>query len=99
MGSDRYLAARLRTEAPVEERGFVNALTREARSLLGDAGAAALDLWLYDLDEESCVVGCRNDEVDRARAALACVTEVDGTRVAPVVVAVSGTLRGARDRL
>lgn len=99
MGSDRYLAARLRTDGPIEKRSFVAALTREARSLLGDAGAAHLDLWVYDLDDESCVVGCRNGEVDRARAALACLTEVDGTRVAPAVVTVSGTIRTARERL
>lgn len=99
MGSERYLALALAPEGSVDRDGLVKAANREAVSLLGDAGAAALDLWVYDVDEASAVVGCGRDAVGRSRAALACVTRVERTRVAIVVAGVSGTIRKARTLL
>lgn len=98
MGSERYLAVRLRAENPVGKKRFVAALEESARGLLGDAGAAALDLWIYDVSGDSAVIGCRRDSVAEARAALACVHSVEG-RVAPRVVGVSGSIRKARSTL
>lgn len=98
MGSGRYLAAELLSEGELERDGFVEEMNREARRLLGDAGAAAVNLWLYDFDGDSCVVGCRDGEVERARAVLACLDEVGGVRTAVHVKVASGTLRGARSR-
>lgn len=99
MGSDRYLAVKVRTESPLTRNDLVNALTSEAIALLGDAGAAALDLWIYDVEENHFIAGCRTEQVNRTRAAIACLTEISGNRVAPRVTTVSGTIRSARARM
>lgn len=99
MGSDRYMELSLFPEERVGKEALAAAVEAEALSLLGAAGAAALDLWVYDVDGERAVVGCRKGEVGRARAVLACLTEVEGTKVAPTVRCVSGTIGKVRGRL
>jgi ribonuclease P/MRP protein subunit POP5 len=44
------------------------------------------------------VVRCRRDAVERARAAIACLSAVDGVPVRPAVAGVSGTVRGCEEK-
>jgi len=96
VGSDRYLAVSLKSEDELDRRAVIDAANREAQGLLGDAGAAALDIWVYDVTERGSVIGCRRGETGRVRAALACITEAGDVPVAPRVKGISGTIKKAR---
>lgn len=100
----RYLAVGLETRptGEVARRRFDRALHSAARTLLGDAGSAEVDLSLLQFEfadgEGQAVVRTRRAEVDRARAVLACIDEVDGSTLGVHVRGVSGTVRACEER-
>ena len=89
----RYLAVEVEAwpGAELDRRGFQAALWSAARSFLGDAESAALDIRVVDADfwtgGGAVIVRVRRGTETRARAALACVEAVDGE---PVRVGVRG---------
>lgn len=94
----RYLAVVVETEptaAAHDRRALQTAVWDATVALFGDPGSAAVDPTVVEHERTGSVVRARRDEVERARAALACVTAVGGERVALRVVAVSGTVRGS----
>ncbi|MDZ7850567.1 MAG: Rpp14/Pop5 family protein [Halodesulfurarchaeum sp.] len=88
-------------EAEIETRAFTEALWSAERSLLGDAGAAAVDLQVLQADFRSgggsAIVRVRRDAVERARSTLACLSAVDGQPVRIGVRGVGGTVRSVRE--
>ena len=100
----RYLAVEVETwpETRVGREGFQQAVWAAARSLLGDPGSGAVDLSLVRFRAEGgvaeAVVRTHRGEVERARAALACVDRVDGDPVGVDVRGVSGTVRACEER-
>jgi len=100
----RYLAVRLEAwpDAGLDRRSVQRALWYAARNLLGDAGSADLDLKMMTFDFErtagDAVVRARRDAVERARAVVACLDEVDGAPVRANVEGVSGTVRTCEER-
>ena len=73
-----------------------------AQNLLGDPGSADVDLRIVDgtiwRGGGEVVVRIRRDEVDRARAALACVDSVREDPVRLGIRGVSGTMRAAEEK-
>ena len=100
----RYLAVELEADPDVAlRRGpFQGALWYAAGNLLGDPGSADADLTVVRFESErgraEAIVRVRHGETDRARAALACVTDVDGIRVGLRVRAKSGTIRACEEK-
>jgi len=100
----RYLAVEFETtpDAAFGRREFQGALWAAGRGLLGDAASAEVSLSVLDVTrsgaEGTAVVRCRRGEVERARAALACLSAVDGTQVRPAVRGVSGTVRACEEK-
>jgi ribonuclease P/MRP protein subunit POP5 len=100
----RYLAVELETrqDAALSRRAFQRAVWYAAGNLLGDAGSADADLRVVRFSVEDAsgeaVVRTRHDEVGPARAALACVSAVDGHDVGLAVRGVSGTIRTCTER-
>lgn len=96
----RYLFVEVETEfdREVDESGLRRAAWYESQNLMGDLGSAETEVEVLDLESGLAVVRCRRDEVERTRAALACVTEVDDVDVGVRVLGVSGTLRAGRRR-
>jgi ribonuclease P/MRP protein subunit POP5 len=94
----RYLAVALETwpEAEIGRRAFQRELWYAGQNLLGDAGGAEADLRLIRFSAEAgsggAIIRARRGEVDAARAALACVDDVDGHPVGLRVTGVSGTV-------
>jgi ribonuclease P/MRP protein subunit POP5 len=94
----RYLAVAIETwpEAEIGRRAFQRELWYAGQNLLGDAGGAEADLRLLRFAATAgsggAIVRARRGEVDAARAALACVDEVDGHPVGLRVTGVSGTV-------
>jgi len=99
----RYLAVELEAwpDAAVDRGEFQRAVWFAAANLLGDPGSADADLRVVEYSFRDgageALVRARRGEVDRARAALACVSEVRGDPVRVAVRGVSGTMRAAEE--
>ncbi|MUW14003.1 ribonuclease P [Halorubrum sp. CBA1125] len=100
----RYLAVGIETwpNATLDRRSFQRALWYSAGNLLGDAGSADVDLTLLSFSHGTgtgeAVVRARREHVAEARAAVACVSEVDGDPVGIHVRGISGTVRACEER-
>jgi len=100
----RYLAVGLEAwpDADVSRSGFQRAVWYAAGNLLGDPRSADADLRLLRFEfadgAGEAIVRARRGEVGPARAALACVSEVDGQPIGVHVRGVSGTIRACEER-
>ncbi|GAB6878657.1 Rpp14/Pop5 family protein [Halorubrum gandharaense] len=100
----RYIAVGLEAwpDADLSRRGFQRALWYAAGNLLGDTGSADTDLTLLSFSFSDgageAVVRARHGHVDDARAAIACVSEVDDRSVRVHVRGISGTVRACEER-
>jgi len=99
----RYLAVELEAwpDAALHRGDVQRAIWFAAGNLLGDPGSADADLRVVDYSYSDgageALVRVRRGEVERARAALACVSEVDDHPVRVAVRGVSGTMRAAEE--
>lgn len=99
----RYLGVGVESwpDADVDRGSFQRELWYAAQNLLGDPGSADADLTVFDFRFEDgageTVVRARRGHVDAARAALACVDEVNGHPVGVCVRGVSGTVRACEE--
>jgi len=99
----RYLAVGIESTPDVDiNRGaFQRELWYAAGNLLGDPGSADADLTVYSFQFEDghgeAIVRVRRGETDSARAAVACLSEVDGEPVGVVVRGISGTVRACEE--
>ena len=107
----RYLAITLETDGEgrgrdnvgdvLTRRSFQRELWYAGQNLLGDPGSADADLTVvrFRFDREAgrgeTIVRVRHGEVDRARAAVACLHDIDDAAVGVAVRKVSGTIRAA----
>lgn len=100
----RYLAVGIEAwpDAVVGRRAFQRALWYGAGNLLGDTGSADAGLKLLSFSFSGgageAVVRVRRGHVEEARAAVACVSEVDGDPVGIRVRGTSGTVRACEER-
>lgn len=100
----RYLAVGIHTwpDARLSRSAFSRALAGAITDLYGDAGSAALDVRVYGFSFADgygeTVVRVPRGEVERARAAMATVTTIDGASVGLRVRGVSGTVRGCEEK-
>jgi len=99
----RYLAVGIESwpDAEVDRRSFQATAWASARALLGDAGSADVDLTVlrfsFEAGSGGAVVRVRRGEVERGRAALACVDAIEGQPVGLVVLGTSGTIRACEE--
>ncbi|NIC00631.1 Rpp14/Pop5 family protein [Halobacterium sp. R2-5] len=100
----RYLAVELEAwpDADVSQGDFQRSVWFAAQNLYGDAGSADADLRVLEFSFSDgtgeALVRVRHGEVERGRAALACVDEVRGDPVRVAVRGVSGTMRAAEEK-
>ncbi|UIO98439.1 ribonuclease P [Halobaculum sp. CBA1158] len=100
----RYLAVGLEAwpDAGISRGPFQRAVWYAAQNLLGDSGSADADLtvvrFAFADGAGAAIVRVRHGEVDRGRAALACVDAVDGEPVGLRIRGVSGTIRAGEER-
>lgn len=100
----RYLWVRIEAwpDADLDRRAFQAAVWVATRGLLGDAGSAAVDptvvRFAFVDGEGTAVVRVRRGEVDRGRAALACIASVDDDPVGIRVRGTSGTIHAGEER-
>ena len=100
----RYLAVGIETwpDASVSRDAFTGALEAATRTLHGDPGAAAVEARVLSVSvgdgTGEALLRVRRGDVERARAALACVGHVSGHPVGLRVRGVSGTVRACEER-
>ncbi len=100
----RYLAVGIETwpDAAIDRRAFQRELWYAGQNLLGDPGSAAADLTVVQFDfadgDGEAIVRVRHGETGPARAALACIDEIDGAAVGLRVRGISGTIRAAEEK-
>lgn len=100
----RYLAVGLESSpgADLDRSAFQRELRAATRSLLGDPGSAEVDLSVLDFafadGAGHAVVRTRRGEVERARAAVACLHEVGDAPLGVRVRGVSGTVRACEEK-
>lgn len=100
----RYLALAIESwpDAAFGRRDFQRECWYAAQNLLGEPGAANADLELIEFSTSDgagwAIVRVRRDEVERARAAIACIDTVDGSPVGVRILGVSGTIRACEER-
>ncbi|RQH03139.1 Rpp14/Pop5 family protein [Natrarchaeobius oligotrophus] len=99
----RYLAVELETwgDGSIDRRSFQRECWYAGQNLLGDPGSARADLsvvrFAFDDGTGEAIVRVRHGETDRARAAIACIDEIDGASVGIWVRGISGTIRAAEE--
>jgi len=100
----RYLAVELEgwPDLSLSRGAFQRALWYAAQNLLGDAGSADAGCTVVRFAVADgagyAVVRARRGEVGPARAAVACVDDVDGEPIRTAVVGVSGTIRACEEK-
>jgi hydrogenase 3 maturation protease len=98
----RYIALGPQGKTAFNERAVSNAVWKMIFQLFGEVGASQAGLhWVKGarVTDQIPVIRCSHQAVDMVRAAVAAVTEIEGTRCAIHVIAVSGTLKGLQKKL
>ena len=99
----RYLALSVESwpDASIDRRVFQRELWYSAQNLLGDPGSAECTLTVtrfsFDDGTGEAIVRVRRGTVERARAAIACIDEIDGWPIGVCVRGVSGTIRACEE--
>jgi ribonuclease P/MRP protein subunit POP5 len=102
----RYLVVAVETwpETALTRRDLQGAVWAAGRALLGDPGSADADLRVLQFrysvaaGEGQALVRARRSHVDDARAAIACVDDVEGHPVGLFVEGVGGTVRSCEEK-
>ena len=97
----RYLAIKVVSEQAVTERAVMNAIWKAILQLFGEYGASQTDLRLVEADPERnyAVIRCSHKSLERTRASIASITEINGKPAVVHVMGVSGTLRALRKKV
>ena len=99
----RYLAVEIETwpDADFGRRDLQEAVWAAARELLGDARSAAVDIQVIEADfwtgGGSAIIRIRRGTKAAARAAIACVSSVDGHDIRVGVRGIGGTVRATEN--
>ena len=96
----RYLALRVVSEQHLDERDVIDAVWKAVFELFGEYGASRTNVSLmeYDPQRNYAVVRCSHTALERVRASIASITDINGKPAVIRVIGVSGTLRALRKK-
>ena len=96
----RYLALEVVSEQAVTERAVINAVWKAILQLFGEYGASQTNVSLieYEPQRNYAVVRCSHTALERVRASIASIVEINGKPAVIHVMGVSGTLRALRKK-
>jgi ribonuclease P/MRP protein subunit POP5 len=91
----RYLALEVAGDQTVDEGAVLDAVQASVSRLFGEYGASKANLKLitYIPEKHQFVICCSHIMLEKVRAAIASIMEVNGKTAAMHVVGVSGTLK------
>ena len=98
---NRYLILEAISDKAPDRKQVSDAVWGALLRLYGEVGAAKTSLWMMDWRDESLrgILKCTHKSVEQVRASAAAVKELAGRKAIVSVKYVSGTLKGARERL
>lgn len=96
----RYLALKVVSEQPINERDVMDAVWNAVLNLFGEYGAsqANLSLMKYDSQRNYVVVRCSHTALEKVRASITSIAEINGKPAVIHVIGVSGTLKALRKK-
>ena len=91
----RYLALEIANNQPLNEHAILDAVQASVLRLFGEYGASKANLKLIKSipEKRQVVICCSHAVLEKVRAAIVSILEVEGKPVAIHVVGVSGTLK------
>lgn len=91
----RYLALRVVSEQPIDEGTLLNAVKDSVRRLFGEYGASKTNLKMisYIPEKRQFVIRCSHTMLEKVRASIASIIEINDKPTTIHVVGVSGTLK------
>jgi len=91
----RYLAIEVASEQPVDKQTVLGAVQASVIRLFGEYGASKTNLKLikYVPEKRQFVICCSHKMLEKVRAAIASIMEINGESATMHVVGVSGTLK------
>ena len=94
----RYFRVRIASEGPLLADQFGAAVTDVVRRYFGEVGLVRIEprMIKFDAQRSEAVFACRRDAASQFEAALALLSHVYDAGVAPIVVGISGTIKGLR---
>jgi len=67
-------------------------------SLFGEVGSAHAGIWVEYFDGEYGIVRCNTKSLEMVKVALTLIDEVQGERVLPLILGVSGTIKKCKTK-
>ncbi|MEM0008136.1 MAG: Rpp14/Pop5 family protein [Candidatus Bathyarchaeia archaeon] len=97
----RYLTLKIESAEKFEAKELLDALWGAILKLFGEYGASKTGLTLidYDLEKGLAIIRVAHTEVEKVRAAIATLTEINTKPSAIHVLTVSGTLKALHKKL
>jgi RNase P/RNase MRP subunit POP5 len=91
----RYLALMVQSEQPFNGRTVMDAVKASVQRLFGEYGASQANLKLikYIPQEDKLMIRCSHGALEKVRAAIASIIEINGKTTAIHVTGVSGTIK------
>jgi len=94
----RYVVLEFSGEGSFSKKDAGRELWSSVLRFLGELGASELNLWIIDWDKKNNtgIFKVRHNTLDDFRASIALIRDINGVRVIPRILSVSGTLKKAR---
>ncbi len=95
---NRYIVLEFIGDTNFSKKDITKILWNSALQFLGEIGTSKLNLWITDWDENKNrgIIKVTHKSVDDIKTSIALIKEINGVRVIPQVIGVSGTLKNAR---
>jgi len=96
----RYLLVKVVSERPLSSEQFGTALIGSVRRCFGEVGLSRIDpkLVRFDPNQSEAIVACKRDGASELQAAIALISEASEVSIVPLVLRVSGTIKGLGKR-
>jgi len=96
----RYLLVKIVANRALTKKAFSESLAASVEHLFGHIGLAEMSprVISYDQEYSTALVKCSREGVQKLRATLALITEIENSPAAAFVLRASGTIRALRQR-
>lgn len=97
----RYIAVRIDSDQPFDERDLYTAVWTSILRLFGEYGASQADLSLVECDTEKrhATLRCSHKALDLVKASIVAMRELGNGEATVHILLVSGTLRSVRNKI
>ncbi len=95
----RYIAFRLiGHRSDLDKREIALKLMDSMISLFGEVGSSHAGVWVEYFNGEYGIVRCYNKSLEKVKIALSLIDEIEGEKVLPLILGVSGTIKKCRTK-